>query len=432
MIVAKRRRRGLTVALSKFAAKRVGTLNQFYTRSSVGQMLVDQLGDIEPTTVLDLGSGGGSLSAAAAARWPSAKFTTVDLDPANAEVVNAALIAVEHKHEVCDVLTPAVERLPGFGAFDLAVCNPPFYRAAWQDSYSGILRDANMEAVARETELTGELLFLSQNLRALRDGGTLGLIAPDSLFSARRHAPLRRALLEQHLVEAVIQLPSNAFRDTDAFCMIAIIKKNAGPTKRVKLLQYVQKTGLSEAHIYEPDDGENRLDYDFQAHPHMSREGGVTLRQLGADIQRGSLNSVTVKLADYQTFHTTDYCDERLRFPNAQPSDASRKLVVAEPGDILVARIDRHFYRKIAIVEEGRAALTDCIYRVRLPRQVQKEVFEALRSPDGVASLKATSKGVSARLLGKADFLDLALHDERLLAAAEVLLKEGQRFPLLL
>jgi type I restriction enzyme M protein len=423
---------GFRVVLSKFAQKRVGTLNQFYTRSSVGAILVEQLHDIQPAMVLDLGSGSGSLSSAAANRWPSARFITVDLDPASADLVNVAMSEVEHHHIVGDVLTPITERVPGFGDFDLAVCNPPFYRASWNDGYADILRGAELESVAKASDLTGELLFLSQNLRALRNGGTLGLIAPDSMFSARRHAPLRRALLQRHMVETVIQLPSNAFRDTDAFCMIAIIKKNAGPTKRVKLLQYDRKKGLSEPFFYEPDDGENRLDYDFQAHPQTKREGGVTLRQLGADIQRGSLNSVTVKLADYQTFHTTDYGDERLRFPDALPVDPERSLVIAEPGDILVARIDRHFYKKIALVEEGRAALTDCIYRVRLPQPVQKAVFEALRAPEGVASLKATSKGVSARLLGKADFLDLPLHDVGLLAAAKELLEERQGLSLLL
>lgn len=405
--------------MSKFAEKRIGTLNQFYTRSQVGQLLVDQLLEVEPEKVLDLGSGGGSLSAAVAGRWPSAEFVTVDIDPANAEPVRDVLAGVRHHHHVGDVLAASTDILPGFGDFDLAVCNPPFYRAEWEDAHARILRGSDMEDVARATELTGELLFLSQNLRALRDGGTLGLIAPDNIFSARRHAPLRRALLQQHLVETVIQLPSNAFKDTDAFCMIAIIRKNAGPTKQVRLLQYDRKQGLSEPYIYIPDDGENRLDYDYQAHPTARREGGVTLRQLGADIQRGSLNSVTVKLANYQTFHTTDYGDDVVSFASEMPFDADRKLVVAAPGDILVARIDRHFYNKVAIVEEGHAALTDCIYRVRLPRAVQKAVFKALRSPDGVAAMKATSKGVSARLLGKADFLDLPLHDPELLAAAK-------------
>jgi hypothetical protein len=175
--------------------------------------------------------------------------------------------------------------------------------------------------------------------------------------------------------------------------MIAIIKKNAGPTKKVRLLQYDRKTGLSEAFVYEPDDGENRLDYDFQAHPIATREGGVTLRQLGADIQRGSLNSVTVKLADYQTFHTTDYGTDVMNFPDVMPSDRERKLVVAAPGDILVARIDRariealflNNLGKVVTREQIQAAATDPVTK-RTPENWHQRLSE-VRTDSGYTIL---------------------------------------------
>src|SRR5690606_9598743 len=99
--------------------------------------------------------------------------------------------------------------------------------------------------VTSSADITGELLFLAQNLIALRDGGTLGLIAPDGMLTGKRYAKLRRHLLRKHLVETVIQLPNNAFKDTDAYCFIVILKKNSGPTKRVKLLSYSKRDGLS-------------------------------------------------------------------------------------------------------------------------------------------------------------------------------------------
>jgi type I restriction enzyme M protein len=65
---------------SIFAEKRQDTLNRFYTRTAVGELLVDQLGDVRPQNVLDFGAGEGSLSAAVAARWPGIEAVTVDLD----------------------------------------------------------------------------------------------------------------------------------------------------------------------------------------------------------------------------------------------------------------------------------------------------------------------------------------------------------------
>lgn len=74
-----------------------------------------------------------------------------------------------------------------------------------------------------------------------------------------------------------------------------------------------------------------------------------------------------------------------------------------------MARVDRNLHEKVAMVGSGRAAVTDCIYRVRVSAEVRASVFGALRSPVGIASLLAATKGVSARLLGRADLFDLPL-----------------------
>jgi type I restriction enzyme M protein len=86
-----------------------------------------------------------------------------------------------------------------------------------------------------------------------------------------------------------------------------------------------------------------------------------------------------------------------------------KRLVTVEPGDILIARVDRKLHEKVAIVVGGEAALTDCVYRVKLPKESQQLAFRALRSSEGASRLLAISKGVSARLLGKADLLDMPL-----------------------
>ena len=145
----------------------------------------------------------------------------------------------------------------------------------------------------------------------------------------------------------------------------------------------------------------------------MGGDRVVTLRQLGADVRRGSLNTIARKAATYPVFHTTDYrglTEGAVTLDAAMDLPADRKLVVAEAGDILMARVDRSLHEKVAVVASGRAALTDCVYRVRVPAEMSTPVLTALRSPEGTASLLAATKGVSARLLGKGDLLDLPLH----------------------
>ncbi|MEW9616578.1 N-6 DNA methylase [Shinella sp. S4-D37] len=423
--------------LTRFAEKRSDDLNKFYTRSAVGQLLCDHLDITQPRSVIDLGAGEGSLSVAVAERWPDASFVAVDIDPSSAPSLKERLNALgveRHEHFLSDVLSTKLESVGGHGEFDLAVCNPPFFRPGWRREFTDFLDAANLGQAVPNQEVNAEEVFLAQNILALRDGGTLAVIVPDGMMTARRSQRLRRALLLQHSVETVIQLPNNAFQDTDAYCFIMILKKGAGPSKEVKLLQYHKKTGLSEAIIVSAAAAESRMDFDYHVTHRSSPNDALTLRMLGADIRRGSLNSVELRAADYSTFHTNGYDRPILNLEGEIPEEIAKKVVVAEPGDILVARIDRNFHKKVAIVEAGRAAITDCVYRVRIPEAFQQAVFTALRSPEGEAVLKASSKGVSARLLGKSDFLDLPLPVEgnELRLLAKELGEKRESFPLLL
>lgn len=402
---------------STFAENRQDTLNRFYTRTAVGELLVDQLGDFAPRNVLDLGAGEGSLSAAVVGRWEGMTVVTVDLDPGIVEGLHDRLEnagAVMHRHHACDVLEPMLPAsLAEHGPFDLAVCNPPFFRPTWNRDYARLLQQADLaDACPSTADASAEILFLAQNLRMVRDAGKIALIAPDGLLTGWRTTSFRRAIMERHAVDCVLQLPNHSFHDTEARCFILIITKNAGPADEIKLLRYDASAGLSAPLMVSRADAETRMDFDFHAHRSDNAGRVATLRQLGAEIRRGSLDTVARKTATYTTFHTTDYrsIEDGLVTLDADPGlPENGKLVVAEAGDILMARVDRSLHEKVAIVASGRAAVTDCIYRVRVPAEVRASVFDALRSPVGVASLLAATKGVSARLLGKADLLDLPL-----------------------
>ena len=394
---------------TNFASKRQDNLNRFYTRTAVGELLADQLGDFVPRNVLDLGAGQGTLSSSVVRRWKGMNAVTVDIDPHVMSSLSASLNeagAETHRHHIHDVLDVQLpDALAEYGGFDLAVCNPPFFRPTWSRDFAEILRAANFaDACPSTADATAEILFLAQNLRVVRSGGKIALIAPDGLLTGWRMKAFRRALMEYHEVDCVLQLPNHSFHDTEARCFILVISKNSGPSDKVKLLRFDARTGLSDPIMIDKLDAEHRMDYDF----HFARNvfGGrvATLRELGAEIKRGSLGSVESRAADYSTFHTTDYRRIEhgviaLNDDSCMPAD--RKLIVAETGDILMARVDRSLHLKVAMVVSGRAAVTDCVYRVRIPADVRNVVFDALRSPAGSANLLSITKGVSARLLGK-------------------------------
>jgi type I restriction enzyme M protein len=59
-----------------------------------------------------------------------------------------------------------------------------------------------------------ELLFLALFLRLLKTGGRAAVIVPDGVLfgSSKAHKDLRRMLVEDHKLDAVVKLPSGVFR----------------------------------------------------------------------------------------------------------------------------------------------------------------------------------------------------------------------------
>jgi len=404
------------IKLSPWAAKRTGTLNKFYTRPEVGALLVKEIGGITPKAVIDLGAGEGSLSAAVASEWPDACITTIDVDPDCVEDLHASLTAAgarTHTHLVRDALEPNLPDDVGLASFDLAVCNPPFFRPAWTRAFADILQRADFaDACPNVADATAEILFFAQNLRLIKDGGTVAMIVPDGLATGWRALAFRRELIRQHHLKTVIQLPPHSFADTEAYCFVLILEK--GRKNRddlVKLTRLHDDGSVTEPVYVNGSKAEIRLDYAYHDLTGNAGSGVVTLRDLGAQIQRGSLSTTDRKKVGSFVFHTGDFPAHTspIKFTSEPPEVGNKPLVVAESGDILMARVDRELHRKITLVADGRAAITDCVYRIRLPEQHRMAVFEALTSPEGRARIKATTKGVGARLLGKGELLDLPL-----------------------
>lgn len=101
------------------------------------------------------------------------------------------------------------ERFPSTATdgFDVILANPPFKGSLdFEDVHSGLLREV-------KTKKT-ELLFLVLILRMLKVGGRSATIVPDGVLfgSSTAHVALRRLLLDDNQLEAVISLPSGVFK----------------------------------------------------------------------------------------------------------------------------------------------------------------------------------------------------------------------------
>ncbi len=91
--------------------------------------------------------------------------------------------------------------------FDIVLANPPFKGSLdYEDVDAGLLRNV-------KTKKT-ELLFLVLILRMLKVGGRSATIVPDGVLfgSSTAHIALRKMLVDNNQLEAVISLPSGVFR----------------------------------------------------------------------------------------------------------------------------------------------------------------------------------------------------------------------------
>ena len=93
------------------------------------------------------------------------------------------------------------------GKYSLILANPPF---AGSLDYEQTAKDLQQVVKTQKTEL----LFMALFLRLLRTGGRAAVVVPDGVLfgSSKAHKELRRMLVEEHKLDAVISLPSGVFR----------------------------------------------------------------------------------------------------------------------------------------------------------------------------------------------------------------------------
>lgn len=391
-------------------------LGRYYTKETISKLLVSELSATEPKLILDLGCGDGALSRAAASRWIDALYVTVDID-SKPEIFSSdeAGLSVKHLHHHADALSPDLIRSIGIApeSVDLALCNPPFVKKKWQAGYDAILKSAGLSVdVKAVRHASAEFIFIAQNLTSLRPGGQLGLIVPDGFVSGEKNKSLRQSILNENSIDAVIKLPRNMFVGTEAQAHIIIITKGGEAEGPIKVKSFMGLGNEKQTVLIDPKDAINTLDYDYYSISSVQRnKAGVRLKDLGCEIVRGRLNSKEARQSGFDVLHTTGLrpWELSINLPHGNYT-SSPGLVLAEAGDILVARVGRDLHARICMVKSGCMPITDCIYRLRPPIALREQVFHSLISDIGRHFIMSRAHGVSARHLPRDYLLDLPIY----------------------
>jgi type I restriction enzyme M protein len=125
--------------------------------------------------------------------------------------------------------------------YSVILANPPF---AGSLDYESCAKDLLQIVKTKKTEL----LFLALFLRLMKPGGRAAVIVPDGVLfgSSNAHQGLRRILVEDQKLDAVIKLPSGVFRPYAgvATAILVFTKTNSGGTDKVWFYD-IQADGIS-------------------------------------------------------------------------------------------------------------------------------------------------------------------------------------------
>lgn len=127
------------------------------------------------------------------------------------------------------------------GTFSISFSNPPFGKDI---KVTGREKLAQYK-LAKKTDSKGKeklldegnvsSLFLERNIQLLKDGGTLGIILPETYF----HAPNQKAVRDfifRHNIKWIIDLPHNTFRPhNNAKCIAIVIQKNKKQDPKINM-----------------------------------------------------------------------------------------------------------------------------------------------------------------------------------------------------
>jgi type I restriction enzyme M protein len=201
-----------------------------------------------------------------------------------------------------------MEKRPQLAAdhFTLIMANPPFKGSLdFESVHSSLLKKV-------KTKKT-ELLFLVLMLRMLKLGGRCAVIVPDGvLFGSRKaHKALRKMLVDDNQLEAVISMPSGVFRPYAGVSTAILVFTKGGKT-------------------------DNVFYYDMQA-------DGYSLDDKRTDVKENDIPDIQKQWKKWKSGKKTEQFEDRKQKAFYVPAEE-----IAKDGyDLSIGRYKEHVYEEV-------------------------------------------------------------------------------------
>ena len=290
------------------------------------------------------------------------------------------------------------------GTYDYILANPPFTGSVDEDDLSQKEgRFPNAERGKGKITNKSELLFVWLMLDLLKIGGRAAVIVPDGVLfgSTKAHRELRRQLLFEHTLEAVVSLPANMFQPYSGVKTSILLFQKAGHPATVGA-----DPRTHEVWFYEITDEAFSLDQKRKALYGRDNDLWDAQEKFKAwtAYRQGEVGAKAAAIA--KDYHQPDYWEERWRgvdeeflqiFPDKSrdkghtyplhelwqqdfPFDPADPRGARQYDDAVLAHVRPRFEKAIA----------------KLVEQTVKHVYGAARKPDPEKALAAADKNVKA------------------------------------
>ena len=255
--------------ISKFASDAGKKAGEFYTPAPVSRLLA-RLANPQPgNTICDPACGSGSLLIEASRVVGSDDYALFGQEVNGATWALARMNMFLHARDAariewCDTLNgPALVEGDHLMRFDVVLANPPFSLKNWgaenaeNDPWNRFWRGIPPKS-------RGDYAFITHMIEtAKRRSGRVAVIVPHGvLFRGGAEGRIRRHLIEENLLDAVIGLPANLFQTTGIPVAILIFdraREEGGPRENERDVLFIdasreftpgkKKNTLAEEHV---------------------------------------------------------------------------------------------------------------------------------------------------------------------------------------
>ena len=220
---------------------------EFYTPRSVVHLLGLILDPHEGETIYDpaCGTGGMLLECVGHLKQNNEDYRTLKLFGQEKNLTSSSIARMNmflHGIEDFSIMrgdtlrNPAFFEADGLKTFDCVIANPPFSLKDWgEENWVNDPYGRNIAGVPPKGN--GDMAWVQHMIKSMNSTGRMTVVLPHgALFRKNAEGKIRKALIEQDLLEAVIGLGSNIFYGTQLAACVLIFRQNKEKSKKKKVL----------------------------------------------------------------------------------------------------------------------------------------------------------------------------------------------------